>query len=188
MSSSAPARPSAWWPETRPPQNAKNDNMLVVLFASGVLRRVSGEAPARPAPGNGGVSEGILGPRRRSWGICTAAVCAYLSDLQAVAEFPPRGTPDGAQRRAVLPILRLAGHAPNLEGSKPLAGGRGAWRRHHRFHTTTGTASRRDASKVRRYWPEGTSLAVRLGCDPSGIRGCRALVFRGCRLPRSTPG
>ena len=61
MSSSAPARPSAWWPETRPPQNAKNDNMLVVLFTSGVLRRVSGESPARPARAPGAVSEDIAG-------------------------------------------------------------------------------------------------------------------------------
>src|ERR1035437_10162680 len=44
-SSSAPARPSAWRPETRPPKTQKNDNMLVLLFGLSVLRRDYGDAP-----------------------------------------------------------------------------------------------------------------------------------------------
>ena len=70
-SSSAPARPSAWRPETRAPQNAKNDNMLVVLFGSGVptgrLRGTPGGLPpcqrerARGSAVGGGREAGLFG-------------------------------------------------------------------------------------------------------------------------------
>ena len=90
MSSSAPARPSAWWPETRPPQNAKNDNMLVVLFASGVLRRVSGEATGR-----------IRACKRES-AARMARAAERVAWLPREPSWAPKGQLDAENRRASL--------------------------------------------------------------------------------------
>jgi len=70
--------------------------------------------------------------------------------------------------RSLLKQPRPAG-APNPGGSPPLAGGRGAKRRHHRIAIPRATASRRD---------------VRPGAMPSA---CQSLHYDTCSRPRFVP-
>jgi len=90
-------------------------------------------------------------------------------------------------------------HCPaslNPEGSQPLAGGRGAKRRHHRITIPTTSASRRDASpdampstSLRQHYPLVFSAAIRSSsaATPAGVGILRA-PDPGVALPRrATP-